>query len=648
MAQSAVSFWEETLAGFESELFPMLTPSRKTGEAVSSITCEYDLPSISEPSVTVSTLIQAAWAFTASVSSGLTTDIVFGSTVINLAPATASLRELDFSAVSFVPLRIRVDFSRTISSYLQDAQRRSIDLRHFEHTNSEKIQSISIEANRACHFRTVLTVLPPQRELEADDALERWQSGIESRRVSNHALHLAFLIDGTRMTVRAVFDPSLVDGSYMRILLGRFAGIVQQMASNTTNKILTEIDVLPTGEQERIWKWNHGVPIPAEQTVHSLIEERAKGTPDAVAVCAWDGELTYTQLDRLATRLAQYLIRLRVGPQTMVPLCFEKSAWMTVAMLAVLKAGGVIVPLDNSHPTERLQSIVHQTRAKVLLCSATELSRCRGLTEKAFAIDGPSLTAIDLSPPGQDIPCLPESKAQWPMYVIFTSGSTGQPKGVIISHTAMCSAIAAQAGPMRYSSSTRTYDFSTYAFDMSMESTFLALATGGCVCVPSDFQRKNDLSGSIQEMKATHITLTPSVARILHRSSMTTLRTLVLGGEEARPGDLVGWPEETHIIVTYGPAECTPVSLIEQRRYETGSAVSMGYGTGAVTWVANAQDSNRLVPIGAVGELLLEGPIVGQGYLHNPERTAAAFIDDPPVSDTSFMSYSQSACLVWP
>ncbi|PVH90162.1 acetyl-CoA synthetase-like protein [Periconia macrospinosa] len=120
---------------------------------------------------------------------------------------------------------------------------------------------------------------------------------------------------------------------------------------------------------EKIWGWNSTVPKTMEQCVHKLIRTKAQTTPDAPAICSWDGEMTYGELDELSSRLAGHLVQLGVKPEDMVPLCFEKTMWTVVAMLAVLKAGGAFVPLDPEHPKSRHEEILRQTDATLVLAS---------------------------------------------------------------------------------------------------------------------------------------------------------------------------------------------------------------------------------------------------------------------------------------
>src|SRR5690242_1874055 len=132
---------------------------------------------------------------------------------------------------------------------------------------------------------------------------------------------------------------------------------------------LGEVKLMPKGSLKQLSQWNADMPSAADRCVHDLFAEQAQARPDAPAICAWDGELTYGELDALSTKLAGRLIQLGVQPEDVVPLCFEKSMWTVVAMLAVLKAGGAFVPLDPDHPRSRHEEILKQTKAGLVLTS---------------------------------------------------------------------------------------------------------------------------------------------------------------------------------------------------------------------------------------------------------------------------------------
>ena len=155
------------------------------------------------------------------------------------------------------------------------------------------------------------------------------------------------------------------------------------------------------------------------------------------------------------------------------------------------------------------------------------------------------------------------------------------------------------------------------------------LSQGGCICVPSDEARVNDLSGAITSLRVNMAHMTPSVARVLPLEVLTSLEVLGLGGESLSPSDVSIWGQKTNVVNAYGPSECTVGCTINNSIPLGRDYTSIGKGVGGVTWIVDPDDHDTLTPMDGVGELLIEGPIVGVGYINEPEKTAAVFIEDP-------------------
>ena len=375
---------------------------------------------------------------------------------------------------------------------------------------------------------------------------------------------------------------------------------------------------------ERVWRLGGTVPETIHECVHNLVARTVASQPGAPSICAWDGELTYGELDNLASKLAYQLVTLGISPSDIVPLLFEKSMWTIVAVLGVVKASAGFVILDRLLPKERLQAIVQQVRPKLILCShlnqdlASSFTQLLVIIGPGLADEGPILPRDHLAPHPSSI-----------VYVVFTSGSTGTPKGCVISHANLSSALYHQIQSLSFQPTSRVFDFASYSFDVAIHNVFATLVSGGCVCVPSEAERKDELEKTICRMKASLVNLTPTVARLINLEGIPTLKTLVLLGETFTEHDSKRWWGKTHLINSYGPTECTSISTINDTASNPSELRSIGVGKGVATWVVDSQDHNILLPWGQTGELLLEGPIVGLGYLHDAEQTQAAFIQDP-------------------
>lgn len=406
--------------------------------------------------------------------------------------------------------------------------------------------------------------------------------------------------------------------------------ILATVLSDLSNPIST---VLQLGELDRseIWRWNRDLP-PAEHTcVQDLISEQVRKQPTAQAICSWDGDLSYQEVENYSTLLAHHLVSFSLQVGQIVPICFEKSRWTIVAVLGVMKAGGSFVLMDPSQPLERRQTIAEQVGATLVVTSQAHgpfgSKIAPGATTVVVAQDElDELAGQGATNTQSKLPVIPTDSI---LYLIFTSGSTGKPKGVIIDHVTYTTSAITRSAAVGYKADSRVMDFASYAFDVSVDSMLCTMLRGGCLCIPSDEDRLNDLSGVIRRMKITMSNMTPSVARILDPDIIPSLHSLGLGGESCSVGDVSEWGQHTRIVVGYGPSECTVGCTINSSA--AGKPyVSIGPGVGAVIWLVDPDNHDRLMPIGAVGELLVEGPIVGQGYLGDPEKTAAAFIEDPP------------------
>ncbi|RYP49817.1 hypothetical protein DL768_004546 [Monosporascus sp. mg162] len=214
-------------------------------------------------------------------------------------------------------------------------------------------------------------------------------------------------------------------------------------------------------------------------------------------------------------------------------------------------------------------------------------------------------------------------------YLIFTSGSTGKPKGVMISHGALATSAVSHGNALLMDNRSRVLQFASYAFDAAVLEHITSLIMGACICIPSDTERHN-IPKSVAGFEANWVLLTPAVARALDPSDFKTIRTLVIGGEAITEKELNAWCTRVNLLLAYGPAECTIISYARHVNEEISDGRTLGRCIGGSGWVVSPDDSNQLVPVGAVGELLIEGPIVGLGYLNDPEKTADAFIDPPP------------------
>lgn len=214
------------------------------------------------------------------------------------------------------------------------------------------------------------------------------------------------------------------------------------------------------------------------------------------------------------------------------------------------------------------------------------------------------------------------------------------PKGAILTHGGFATAVKYQARLFGHGPGTRVFAFASYSFDISWFDTIQALASGSTLCVPSESERKDDLERSLARSHATSAFVTPTVARMIRPHEVPNLRLLALGGEPQRWSDFSPWPDIVKKLSVYGPAECTVVSSAEDAHILEKRDMTLPVGLGLNAWLVNPTNDQQLVPTGAIGEIWLEGPLVGAGYIGDNPRTATAFVDDPSWLLQGSQSYS--------
>jgi len=390
-------------------------------------------------------------------------------------------------------------------------------------------------------------------------------------------------------------------------------------------KRVDELDLCSDYTRDQLQKWNLNIPSRVEKCIDESLAEHAINSPSAPAVHGWDANFSYQELNNTSTRLAHHLRAVGVGPNVKVPICFEKSTWAIVVMYAILKAGGAFVPLDPSHPISRLQGIISKTGARVMLVSPNA-------PELTFEEEGEVIvvsTALIDQLPNITNKVYSDVQPEHPAYVIFTSGSTGEPKGVVVSHVALSTSSSCHGRAMGFEYNSRVLQFSSYVFDVSITEIFTTIVYGGCICVPSEEDRMSNLAQTITRMGVTWAFLTPSLVSLIEPASVPSLKTLAIGGEMLLQDIIETWANRIELINAYGPAECCVFCVTSEKLSLTSRPEEIGHPVGSVGWIVDPKDSNRLMPIGSIGELVVEGPILASGYLNMPSATASVFIDNP-------------------
>ncbi|MCJ1305202.1 Nonribosomal peptide synthetase 8 [Hypocenomyce scalaris] len=491
-----------------------------------------------------------------------------------------------------------------------------------QHFGLHRIRQLGSDSHFACDFQTLLVIQPARLEDSLEQQFEESSTPAGSL---TYALTLVCEPCPIGLHLHGAFDSKCIPKAAAERLLSQMGQVLTSLIFEGHHKI----DVLRTDDKNTLVTWQRDPLQPDDGRVEDQILSFAQQAPEARAVDAWDGTLTFDELEEKSAILADDFKRHGMGPGMMVPVCFEKSVWYIAVLLAVMRTGAAFVPIDPAGPVKRVQAILAATKSFCLLTSVSQAGPSRAKVPAEMVVyripldlSGGRLTEPD---PLWGEPVLPVEA----LYVLFTSGSTGVPKGVIVTHAAMKASLQSHGSRLGLSKSSRVLQFSSHTFDVSLLEILTTLSFGGCICIPSDDDRLDRLSGYIREADVNFAILTPSVARIISPATAPGLRTLALAGEGWGQEIIEVWGSSVRLFNAYGPTEATILSIIGEVDAHHFRANNIGSGCGALCWITSPADPSLLVPIGSVGELLLEGPILAWGYLDDELKTREAFIDPP-------------------
>ncbi|KAJ5894899.1 hypothetical protein N7495_006590 [Penicillium taxi] len=625
------SFWQEYLAGATQTEFPRAISTAKQPVADASLKYDMTLTRNNDMAgITLASMIRAAWGLLLG-SHSESTDVVFGTIVSGRNTPIANASQLFGPGIAAVPIRIKAPDSDTLTihEFISEVQAQSTEMISFEQTGLQHIRRVSEDAAAACDFQTLLVVQPFNPKHVSTDEIDLRSVSEANANFGTYALTMECSLKTNGVICAAHYDSSLVSEELVQRIFGQLENILDQMCSSTADKKLNELVLISTQDQQSIRKWNRHIPKPIHKTIHEIIGERIAEHPENEAVCSWDGSFSYSDLEKHSSRLARRLYQLNIQPEEFVPCCFEKSRWAIPAMLGVMRAGGAFLNLDPSQPASRIQLMIKKLRAQKIVCSPQQYDLCRSMGDEY------TIVVLDDNTPDTSLaePAPVDVKPENSAYVIFTSGSTGEPKGTIIQHGHYASGSATHAPAMLIDGNTRALQFASFTFDASIVETLTVLTVGGCICVASEDQRKRDVAEAVRATRANWAALTPSFVNLLSPDDIPTIKVLILAGEAMSKSHVEIWGHRVRLVNSYGPSECCVASTANVDVTLSTSPRNVGSTCSGVAWIVMPTNHHRLVPVGSVGELLLEGWNVGRGYLDEPVKTKAAFVKNPLLMD---------------
>ena len=422
------------------------------------------------------------------------------------------------------------------------------------------------------------------------------------------------------------YATDLFDRASIERLVTWFGRVIEAVVADAS-VVVGEVSLLDRGERDLVLSGWSGVGVGAPVGVApQLLAAAVAADPDAVAVIDGARQVSYRELDQWSTRLARVLIEAGVGPERAVGVAMDRCVELVVAWWAVVKAGGVYVPVDQAHPVERIATVLDAVGAVcVVSCGADTVAGAGA--RPVLRLDG-----LDVS--GRCADPITDADRRAPLgvdntaYVIFTSGSTGAPKGVAITHASLLGVAAAQREVLGLGADARMLMVASPTFDVSVGELLWAVGSGAALVVaPPQAYAGEALTAVLQDQRVSAALLTPTVLASLDRARLAGVDTLLTGGE-ALPAELVAaWAPGRRMVNAYGPTEAT-IWATCSAPLSAGQPVSIGAPIpGVCALVLDARLNPA--PIGVVGELYLGGPALARGYVGRVGLTAERFVANP-------------------
>ena len=629
-----MEYWRSHLSGASSLEFPLdhpRPPVQRFRGQVEEITVGAEVTSglrslAQQAGVTLFQVLATAFGVLLSRYSGQQ-DVVFGTAAdMRQRPELYSL--VGYSLTPLV-IRLNIGGDPTIAELLSRTRAEMLDALDNVVPFATLVREIQPHRTRDSNplFQAMIELQPPMASPDPS-----WSIQLMEGEIGDAIGHAKFDLDlelderpDGRICGLLIFDTDIIKADTARRIAGHFLTVLRAIAMDATKRV-SELPLLT--EQERhaeLIEWNATeADYPSEICVHELVTARAKLDPQGVAVVFEGESLTYLELDRRANAIAHRLSAIGARSGTVVGLYAERSLEMIVGLLAILKTGAAILPLDPSYPASRLTFMMEDSSAKILLSDNQVAASPPIGPVDVVSMEPGSTPELREDPPSVAV------SARDAMYIVYTSGSTGKPKAVSIRHGSVVNLLTFATRKFSVGPGDTVGAVATFAFDMSVLDLWLPLVTGARLCVVPrdvaiDARRLNRL---VTEAGITFMQATPSTWQMLVEAGWTGSGDLsvVSAGEALTP--LLAKCLRSRCAAlwnAYGPTETTVWATLGG--VEDEGPITVGRPITNVR-VYILDDRGEPVPIGVPGEIAIGGAGVCHGYLNRPDETGYRFVPD--------------------
>ncbi|ANY69397.1 non-ribosomal peptide synthetase [Paenibacillus sp. BIHB 4019] len=636
----AYAYWEQALADFEQ---PASVPhwnhsaaanaASYVSEEVAVIWQEEQVQALTDLAgryqVTLPNLLQAMWGLLLGKFNN-TNDVVFGTVVSGRPSAIPGIESMVGLFINTVPMRLRIGQDAPFSELMQTMQQAALAAEPYDYVPLYEIQKRTALKQHLVNHLVAFENYPLDQQLKNGTEEQRLGFAVKvagAFEQTNYDFNL-IVHPAKQWTLKLMYNAVKYDNRWVKEVAGHLTHLAKLLvrAPETT---MNQLQLLTDQNKKLLLRTFNATKAdyPRESTIGELFEKQVELTPDHLAIVFKNHRLTYGELNAKANRLAKWLRTNGVQPNTVVGIMVEQSIDMFVGIMAILKAGGAYLPIDPDNPDDRVNYILQDSAAAMVLTSEPFSSRLQGY--KQFDIDSPSYELLDS---GNLMPvCLPNDLA----YVMYTSGSTGRPKGVMVSQRNVVRLVK-NAGYIPFHDKMKMAQTGAISFDASTFEIFGALLHGASLHpVPKSVLL--DAAEFAQFLRWHNITTmwltSPLFNQLAQKNAnmFASVQHLIIGGDALSPkhvNQVRNACPELSLWNGYGPTENTTFSTCFLIEKEYTGHIPIGKPLGhSSAYILDA--SNQLQPVGIPGQLCVGGDGVALGYLHRQDLTKEKFVDNP-------------------
>jgi arthrofactin-type cyclic lipopeptide synthetase C len=572
--------------------------------------------------VSAASLFHMGWAQVLGVLAGKE-QVVFGTVLMGRMQGSHDTDRALGIFINTLPFRVDVDGQDVRTGVKATHARLTTLLRH-EHAALALAQRCSGVVAPTPLFSALLNYRH-SAPAAGNAAVSAWQGivALSAEERTNYPLTLSVddLGDGFGLSLLAstLVDPQRVC-AYLQTALENLVTALEQAPHTALNLV----SVVPAAEQQQLLEQFNATQahFPQGTTLHGRIEAQAARTPEAIAAVHQGRQLTYAELNQQANLLAHHLLALGVKPDDRVAIVARRGLDTLAGLLAILKAGACYVPVDPSHPAERLNYLLTDSAPVAVLTQHALLERLPALEVPVINLD--RFTWQHHSAGNPKAAVTPSNLA----YVIYTSGSTGLPKGVMVEHHTVANLVDWHCRAFDLCAGRHTASVAGFGFDAMAWEVWPALCVGATLHLPPANDGAQDIDALLawwcaQPLDVCFLPTPVAEYAFSQQIEHPTLRTLLIGGDRLRQ---FARAQRFELINNYGPTEATVVAT--SGKVEVGQPLHIGKPVANAT-VYLLDEQQRPVPLGVAGELYVGGKGVARGYLNRPELTAERFLQDP-------------------